>query len=873
MYKLSLKTKLFVLIALPITGLITFSAWSIKDSYTQYVHIHKIEKISILPFKISSFIHELDLERSLTTVYISSEGEYYKDELAKQRIKSDKYYKTLMAYINFNGLSDFPKSFQKNIPLALKNYSKVKNNRAKIDIFKISFGIPSRTYTNLIESLIKEIVKLSQLSSNTTIRKDLVTYGNLLRLKEASGAERGVGLSAFVKDEFGDGVLNRWEALDNYQVLLMTMFKTISKKNVITYYEKVMDKEVLSNINELKKTALSSGIIEEFGVDVEDWFRLKTLQQNALKKMDNFLTIQLQNDIKNTKKATLNKTIIIGVLSILTLVATIGIVYMIIKLITNSIELFKNGLYDFLLYAIRKVDTTRPIEVRGTDEFAEMTIEINKRIVHIEEVMEKDKLAIEEIDDVMGKILNGFYSYKIEQTGASNDIINLIESINAMTKDSKRKFDTINLILDNFGLGNFDYKASEDDLRGMYGDFGSLLHSAKFLGVNISELLAQLSNAGNALSLNTEVLTSSSIQLEQSSKKQTNSLKETAVDVTKITSNIQQTSQNVVEMSNIANAVTKAASEGEKLASKTAESMDEINNKVDEISKAIKEIDKIAFQTNILSLNAAVEAATAGEAGKGFAVVAQEVRNLATRSAHAANEIKTLVESANLTASQGKEISTSMIDGYSNLNIKITRNKEMIEQVLKATQEQEQRIVQINLSVAQLDQVTHNNSMESSKISKLVKEVSILSDKLLASSSNATIDDSTKSAVCNIELTNILLARKHEHIVFMDTNFNKLGKFEKWDAVDSKSCKLAEWIKQSEDNNEAFTKTQNWKELNIAHTGVHNSMQILINKNAKREANSELKLIAEDINVNMDRVFAHIDQIKVDYCKEHKELV
>ncbi|MCT7608932.1 methyl-accepting chemotaxis protein, partial [Aliarcobacter butzleri] len=88
---------------------------------------------------------------------------------------------------------------------------------------------------------------------------------------------------------------------------------------------------------------------------------------------------------------------------------------------------------------------------------------------------------------------------------------------------------------------------------------------------------------------------------------------------------------------------------------------------------SISVIDQIAFQTNILSLNAAVEAATAGEAGKGFAVVAQEVRNLASRSAEAAKEIKAIVENATNKANQGKEIATNMIDGYKELNQNISQ--------------------------------------------------------------------------------------------------------------------------------------------------------------------------------------------------------
>ena len=108
---------------------------------------------------------------------------------------------------------------------------------------------------------------------------------------------------------------------------------------------------------------------------------------------------------------------------------------------------------------------------------------------------------------------------------------------------------------------------------------------------------------------------------------------------------------------------------------KKTESMEEINEQTSSIADAITVIDQIAFQTNILSLNAAVEAATAGEAGKGFAVVAQEVRNLASRSAEAAREIKALVENANSKADEGKQIANKMITGYSKLNENIKSSK------------------------------------------------------------------------------------------------------------------------------------------------------------------------------------------------------
>ena len=189
-------------------------------------------------------------------------------------------------------------------------------------------------------------------------------------------------------------------------------------------------------------------------------------------------------------------------------------------------------------------------------------------------------------------------------------------------------------------------------------------------------------------------------------------------------------------MSKLASNVTNSVTKGETLANQTTESMNEIDKEVNSINEAIIIIDQIAFQTNILSLNAAVEAATAGEAGKGFAVVAQEVRNLANRSAEAAKEIKDLVENATKKADLGKKISEDMIIGYKTLNEDIIKTIDLIKGVESSSKEQLAGIEQINHAINSLDQQTQQNAQIASQTYSVAMQTDTIA-KLIVSNANS----------------------------------------------------------------------------------------------------------------------------------------
>jgi methyl-accepting chemotaxis protein len=219
--------------------------------------------------------------------------------------------------------------------------------------------------------------------------------------------------------------------------------------------------------------------------------------------------------------------------------------------------------------------------------------------------------------------------------------------------------------------------------------------------------------------------------LARKANEQAASLEETAAAIEEITSITRNNSQNAKKMSQLGTIVQGAVANGQKLASQTATSMDDINFEVNSINEAITIIDQIAFQTNILSLNAAVEAATAGEAGKGFAVVAAEVRNLASRSAEAAREIKNIVLKATQKANEGKNISDVMIKGYEELNSNITQTIHIMQDVNTSSQEQMTGIEQINTMINLLDQVTQENASQANNVASISSETQKMAEQLV----------------------------------------------------------------------------------------------------------------------------------------------
>ncbi len=822
----------------------------------------------VIASNISNLLHETQKERGATAGFIGSKGKKFAIKLPAQRKLTDNRISILTQSLKSYNLSQYPSSVKTTLNIALDQLIKIKKMREDVTALKVGAGVAIKYYTGTNSALLDFVKTVARLSTNVNETKDLNAFYNFLMSKERAGIERAVGSNTFARNKFLFGMKGKWTKLITEQNAFLVSFKASAQSSYIKFYNDTVKGKAVDEVTRMRAVSMGAKTIGGFNTDAGYWFTQITSKINKLKKVDDKLAsilLKNVNSIKNDALVLLSFFLIsvgAGVIFVLVIASII------VSRILKSLFIFEEGLGYFLQYATREKDYIKQIEVRGSDEFATMTMHINEKIIQTEKIIEQDRKVVQEIDDIMGKVANGFYGYNLKEVGATKEVEKLRHNINTMLVDAKRKFDVINKILDGFGSGNFNYKTCPEDTMGMYGDFGSLLKSSQLLGTNISELLAQISNAGDSLNKNTYTLTSSAQNLSNSSNMQAAALEETAASVEEITSNIKKSGQDISTMSDLAVQVTTTANHGQDLANQTSLSMEEINTQVTAINDAIGIIDQIAFQTNILSLNAAVEAATAGEAGKGFAVVAQEVRNLASRSAEAANEIKALVETATTKANEGKTIASNMIDGYTDLNEKISQTKIIIDDVSKASKEQTTGMIQINSAINDLDKVTQENAQASSQINNLASDIKDLSENLVKASSHAVFDEEIKSSVCDVELVNTIAKLKNSHIAFVDANFAKLGNYKQWTVTKSTDCGLGKWIKESEQSHRVFTKSESWENLKHMHTVVHESVQDYINADSQKESNFELRNISEELLVSLDQVFNELDNIKKDACKK-----
>ena len=549
------------------------------------------------------------------------------------------------------------------------------------------------------------------------------------------------------------------------------------------------------------------------------------------------------------------------------LIAIIGmnfLMMMISSQIKDSLAKTQSGLITFFSFLSGKQEKATLLPNLGQDEFGTMGTMINENINHLEKKFIEQQQSIVDFDAICSYASKGFMYNRITTQYTDPNLTSLSRSLNGMLDEIEQNFGTLIGMLTKMAQGNFKHE-DKHSVNSLNGSFASMMQAVDSMSISNSEIFALISKFSIEFTQEATILSESGDELSTSANEQASSLEETAAAIEELTSNVAANAAKAEEMSHVAQEAKIAAERGNSVAQVSLSAMNEIVSATEAIHQAVEIIDNIAFQTNILSLNAAVEAASAGDAGKGFAVVAQEVRNLANRSADAAKEIKDLARTAREKSQGGLETSKNMMESFSVISTKITHTDDMVRDVANASREQMAGISQINDAVSQLDQMTQQNAKTANNVAQISNEILYKTEQFEQMLSRIEFEESYQARSCDTQLLFDIAKLKLDHVTFKENSYKQLkSAVSNWSVTSHHECALGKWL--DEHSSEEYAQSPEWQALLKDHEAVHTGVQELVNSDTSGENMEAFYAISKQLEHSTQLVFDGLDSIKVLNC-------
>ncbi len=334
--------------------------------------------------------------------------------------------------------------------------------------------------------------------------------------------------------------------------------------------------------------------------------------------------------------------------------------------------------------------------------------ENSERIGYVAEWQDRthEVLIEQEIDQLVQGVKAGDLSARIKLNDKQGFAKALSVGINELTDVIESVFSDVNQVMENMAEGDLT-TAITNEYQGVYAECKNNINSTL---TKLSEFIIQIRDAADFIDSSSQEMASGNNNLSHRAEQQAASLEETAASMEELASTVKNNAQNTVQATEVVTSASQLAQKGGGVVKSAIAAMQEINESSNKIAEIIGVIDEIAFQTNLLALNASVEAARAGEQGRGFSVVATEVRNLAQRSATAAQQSNELIQNSVQKVRAGTAFVNETGVALTEIVESVAKVGDIVAHIASASSEQSSGIEQVNQAVAQMDDITQQNA-------------------------------------------------------------------------------------------------------------------------------------------------------------------
>ncbi|MEM9368372.1 MAG: methyl-accepting chemotaxis protein [Planctomycetota bacterium] len=702
-----IRTKLILITSLPLAVAVCYSVFLMRKEQQQLASAQALIPIHQSLHSVANLVDCLQLERGTGSGYLSSRSDQFRVAFEVRCEKSDMALKEL----DLQSIQASPE-FSTRCDDVLRLIETLPKRRSLVTSHSVAPDEHEAEYCRLIEDLLSLTGLAIALVDDPEATRNTMALRELFYAQEYAGRERSAVAQAIAIGPLSIHSYERWHELQSRQAVKL--------ENAIDYSTDEPTREALTrylamtDAKPIEEMRLQAGDWLQGGsatLGPKEWFDAATDRVSQLIAIRQNFAAELMGQSQASLKAAMWTMLFqLGLLVASTLGALAVCHYFGKRYFTDPLSLLSGMSRDLANGELDSKMQTMPEDEIG---------EVGKSIVHVRSVLQE---LHKQIHRHVEAARAGQWDSICDTSHFQGQFRGLAESINHLTDSLTEIDDEIGRVITKVADGDLSERMTGE----YHGECARIRDSFNHALERITSMLLKVR------STNTKATEASSRVEEQSgvitknATEQAAALVQIASSLEEMTSMTKQSADSALSAREVADSTKTASERGATQVTELVKAIERIKSVGDEQTEILKTIDEIAFQTNLLALNAAVEAARAGEAGKGFAVVADEVRNLALRSAEAATTTARMTEQALSETSTGVSLATGVSKLLEEICVWAQKSSQCVGEIASASNEQAQGIEQINTAVANLDSALQHSSetcQESNSDAALMKNM------------------------------------------------------------------------------------------------------------------------------------------------------